>query len=370
MIRRRYRILGIALAVVAVPVAAGAFAVSYNSPCAAAEPVPSGIVRMKAVIQRCYGSPEVLRIEEVAKPTPAENEVLVRVRAVSVNPVDWHSLTGTPHVALRPSGGVGAPNDIRFGTDYAGIVEAVGSNVTTFKQGDEVFGARSGSMAEYVEARVDRAIVLKPENITFEQAAAIPIAAITALQGLRDKGQIRPGQKVLINGASGGVGTFAVQIAKAFGAEVTGVCSTRNVELVRSLGADRVIDYTKENFTERTERYDLILDNVGNHSVLATRRALKPDGKLVLVSGPKSDPWLGPLWRVAELVLMSPFVSNEMIFFVAQLNPADLEVLAELVRDRKVTPVIDRHYSFDEAAAAMAYLGEGHARAKVVVTVP
>jgi NADPH:quinone reductase-like Zn-dependent oxidoreductase len=217
---------------------------------------------------------------------------------------------------------------------------------------------------------VDRSIVLKPANITFEQAAAIPIAAVTALQGLRDKGQLRPGQKVLINGASGGVGTFAVQIANAFGAEVTGVCSTRNVELVRSLGADHVIDYTKENFTEATERYDLILDNVGNHSVLATRRALKPDGTLVLVSGPKDDPWIGPLWRVAELMLMSPFVSHEMMFFIAQLNPDDLEVLAELVRDGKVTPTIDRSYSFDEVAAATAYLGEGHARAKVVVTLP
>jgi NADPH:quinone reductase-like Zn-dependent oxidoreductase len=370
MIRRRYRILGIALAVVAVAVAAGAFAVSYNAPCGTAESVRADVARMKAVIQRCYGSPDVLRIEEVPKPMPAENEVLVRVRAASINPADWHVLTGTPYVAVRASTGFGAPSNIRFGTDYAGVVEAVGSNVTTFKPGDEVFGARSGSMAEYVEARTDRAIVLKPENITFEQAAAIPIAAITALQALRDKGRIRPGQKVLINGASGGVGTFAVQIAKAFGAEVTGVCSTRNVELVRSLGADRVIDYTKENFTEGTERYDLILDNVGNHSVLATRRALKPNGTLVLVSGPKNDAWMGPLWRVAELVLMSKFVSHEMTFFIAQLNPADLEELAELVRERHVTPAIDRHYSFDEVAAAMAYLGEGHARAKVVVTLP
>lgn len=370
MIRRRYRILGIALALAAVAVAAGLFVASYNSPCGAAEPVPPGVARMKAVIHRCYGSPEVLRIEEVAKPTPAENEVLVRVRAASINPADWHGLTGTPYLAVRPATGLGAPSNIRFGTDYAGVVEAVGSNVTTFKRGDEVFGARSGSMAEYVEARADRSIILKPENITFEQAAAIPVAAVTALQGLRDKGKIRAGQKVLINGASGGVGTFAVQIAKAFGAEVTGVCSTRNVDLVRSLGAGRVIDYTKENFTEGTERYDLILDNVGNHSVLATRRALKPDGTLVLVGGPKRDPWIGPLWRVAELFLMSPFVSNEMIFFIAQLNPADLELLAGLVRERKVMPVIDRRYSFNEAAAAMAYLGEGHARAKVVVTVP
>lgn len=370
MIARRYRLLAVVLVIIGGLVAVGAFAVSYNSPCGAAEPLPAGVARMRAVVHYCYGSPEVLRIDEVAKPVPGENEVLVRVRAASVNPADWHDLTGTPYVAVRPSIGFGAPSNTRFGTDYAGVVEAVGSNVTTFKPGDEVFGARSGAMAEYVEARADRSIVLKPENITFEQAAAIPIAAVTALQGLRDHGQLRPGQKVLINGASGGVGTFAVQIAKALGAEVTGVCSTRNLELVRSLGVDHVIDYTKETFTEGTERYDLILDNVGNHSVLETRRALKPDGTLVLISGPKSDPWIGPLWRVAELFLMSPFVSQEMTFFVAQLNPADLEVLADLVREGKVTPAIDRRYSFDEAAAAVAYLGEGHARAKVVVALP
>jgi NADPH:quinone reductase-like Zn-dependent oxidoreductase len=324
---------------------------------------------MKAVVHQCYGAPDVLKIVEVAKPTPGENEVLVRIRAASVNPADWHELTGTPYLA-RPTMGIGAPSSTRFGTDYAGVVETVGSNVTKFKPGDEVFGARSGAMAAYVTAKADRSIVRKPANITFEQAAAIPVAAVTALQGLRDKGRLQPGQKVLINGASGGVGTFAVQIAKALGAEVTGVCSTRNVELVRSLGADHVIDYTKETFTEMAERYDLILDNVGNHSVLDTRRALEPTGILVLVSGPKDDPWLGPLSRAAELMVVSPFVSHEMRFFIAQLNPADLEVLAELVRDGKVTPTIDRQYSFDEVAAATAYLGEGHARAKVVVTLP
>jgi NADPH:quinone reductase-like Zn-dependent oxidoreductase len=268
------------------------------------------------------------------------------------------------------STGIGAPSSTTFGTDYAGVIEAVGSNVTKFKPGDEVFGARSGSMAEYVTASADRSIARKPENITFEQAASIPIAAITALQGLRDQGRLQPGQKVLINGASGGVGTFAVQIAKALGGEVTAVCSTRNVELVRSLGADHVIDYTKHDFTELPERYDLILDNVGNHSVLDTRRALKPNGRLVLVSGPKDNPWLGPLSRVAEMMVVSPFVDHEMAFFIAQLNPVDLEVLAELVRDGKVTPAIDRQYSFHEVAAATAYLGEGHARAKVVVTLP
>ncbi|HEY7671861.1 MAG TPA: NAD(P)-dependent alcohol dehydrogenase [Gammaproteobacteria bacterium] len=324
---------------------------------------------MRAVVQLCYGSPDVLRIVEIAKPTPGENEVLVRVRAASINPADWHELTGLPY-AVRPSMGIGAPSNPRFGTDYAGVIEAVGSGVTKFKPGDEVFGARSGAMAEYVIANATGSIVLKPANITFEQASAIPIAAVTALQGLRDHGRLQPGQTVLINGASGGVGTFAVQIAKALGAEVTGVCSTANVELVRSLGADHVIDYTKEDFTELPGRYDLILDNVGNHSVLETRRALAPNGMLVLVSGPKVGAWLGPLSRVIELMLVSYFVSHEMKFFIAELNPADLEMLAELVREGKVTPAIDRVYSFDEVAAATAYLGAGHARAKVVVALP
>jgi NADPH:quinone reductase-like Zn-dependent oxidoreductase len=365
----RYRILLSGVGVLAVAAVAGAFVLAYTAPCGEAELPPAGAERMKAVVQLCYGSADVLKTVEVAKPMPDENQVLVRVRAASINPADWHELTGEPYF-VRSTMGIGAPTRTRFGTDYAGVVEAVGSNVTKFKPGDEVFGARSGSMAEYVVALADRSIVPKPANITFEQAAAIPIAAITALQGLRDHGGLQPGQKVLINGASGGVGTFAVQIAKALGAEVTGVCSTRNVELVRSLGADHVIDYTKETFTEMPERYDLILDNVGNHSVRATRRALVPNGTLVLISGPKEDPWLGPLWRVGELMLVSLFVSQEMKFFIAQLNPADLEVLAELVRAGKVTPAIDRQFSFDEVAAATAYLGQGHARAKVVVTVP
>ena len=365
----RYRILLGILAVLVVAVTAGALVVGYDAPCGNVEPPPAGAERMKGVVQLCYGSGDVLKMVELEKPAPGENEVLVRVRAASINPADWHELTGTPYV-VRGWMGIGAPASTRFGTDYAGVVEAVGPNVTRFKPGDEVFGARSGSMAEYVTANVDRLIVLKPANITFEQASAIPIAAVTALQGLRDHGRLQPGQKVLINGASGGVGTFAVQIAKVLGAEVTGVCSTRNIELVRSLGADHVIDYTKEDFTEMAERYDLILDNVGNHSVLATRHALAPDGKLVLVSGPKDNAWIGPLSRVGELTVVAKFVSHEMMFFIAQLTPADLELLAGLIREGKVTPAVDRVYPFEEVAAATNYLGAGHARAKVVVTVP
>lgn len=368
MIARRYRIPAIVLALVAVAAAAGAFALSYNSPCGAPEPLPGGAERMKAVVHHCYGPSTVLEVAEVAKPAPAEDEVLVKVRAVAINPVDWHGMTGTPYF-LRAPDGLGAPTFTRFGRDYAGEVVAVGENVTRFKPGDEVFGVRSGAMAEYLTAKADRALALKPANISFEQAAAIPIAALTALQGLRDKGRIQPGEKVLINGASGGVGTFAVQIAKAFGAQVTGVCSTRNIELVRSLGADHVIDYTKQDFTEMTERYDLIMDNVGNHSPFATRRVLEPDGVLVLISGPKDNPWIGPLSRPIQIMMLSPFVSQEMIFFISNMNRDDVETIGELVRTGKVTPVIDRQYPLTEVRTAVDYLGTGHARAKVVVTI-
>lgn len=367
MIARRYRYLAVALALTAAAVTAGALTLSYNSPCGASESLPAGVERMRAVVHLCYGPPAVLEIAEVAKPAPAGDEVLVKVRAAAVNPADWHLMTGKPYIIRAPSG-IGAPSFTRFGVDYAGVVTAVGEKVTRFKPGDEVFGGRSGAMAEYVTVRADRAIALKPANIGFEQAAAIPVAGVTALQGLRDNGRIQPGDKVLINGASGGVGTFAVQIAKAYGAEVTGVCSTRNVELVRSLGADHVIDYTKQSFIEVEERYDLILDNVGNYSPFDTRRLLAPDGVLVIVSGPKDNAWIGPLSRPIQAMLLQPFVSEELVFFIAQLNGDDLETLGELVRTGKVMPVIDRQYPLPEVEEAVGYLGTGHARAKVVVT--
>jgi NADPH:quinone reductase-like Zn-dependent oxidoreductase len=323
---------------------------------------------MKAVVQHCYGTAADLRLEEITVPVPAENQVRVKVRAASLNAADWHHMTGTPYVA-RLEMGIGAPSSTSVGTDFAGVVEAVGSSVTRFKPGDEVFGARDGALGEYVIVGEQRIILPKPPNLTFEQSAAIPVAAITALQGLRDHGRLEPGQKVLINGASGGVGTFAVQIAKALGAEVTGVCSTRNADLVRSLGADHVIDYTQQNFTEGTERYDLVFDNVGNHSLRDTLRVLKPEGVLVIVTGPKDDPWIGPLSRVAKAALLDPFVDQEMLFFIASFNIPDLEFIAELVRTGKVTPAIDRTYPLNEFAAAMTYMGEGHARAKIIVTV-
>jgi NADPH:quinone reductase-like Zn-dependent oxidoreductase len=263
--------------------------------------------------------------------------------------------------------GLRKPKSIRIGVDFAGTVESVGRNVTRFKPGDEVFGGRTGALAEYVAVRADRAVVPKPPGVTFEQAAAVPVAAVTALQGLRDEGRLAPGQKVLVNGASGGVGTFAVQIAKALGADVTGVCSSRNVELVRSIGADRVVDYTKEDFTKSGERYDLILDNVGNRSLSECRRALKPTGRYVMVGGPPGR-WIDPLPRAGSAFLLSRFVSQELLFFVAKLNPQDLATLGELVQAGKVRPVIDRRYALRDAPSAIRYLEEGHARGKVVIS--
>lgn len=321
---------------------------------------------MRAVVDCDYGPPEVLRIENVGKPVAGDDEVLVRVRAAAVNPLDWHFMRGTPYVA-RMEMGLRRPKVTRLGVDFAGTVESVGRNVTRFKAGDDVFGGKTGAFAEYVVVRADRNVVLKPANVTFEQAAAVPVAAVTALQAVRDQGAVRPRQKVLINGASGGVGTFAVQIAKWLGADVTGVCSTRNVDMVRSIGADHVVDYTKENFTAGAERYDVIVDNVGNHSLSALRHVLTPHGRYVIVGGPAGR-WIDPLPRVASAFVLSRFVSQDMRFFVAKLNGNDLTVLRDLMQSGKVTSVIDRRYRFDEIREAIRYLETGRARGKVVVT--
>lgn len=322
---------------------------------------------MKAVVYRCYGAPDVLSLEDVEKPVPADDEVLVKVHAASVNPLDWHYMRGSPYL-MRLSAGIGAPDDIRMGVDYAGTVEAVGKDVTRFKPGDAVFGGAGGAFAEYVKVREDRAIVLKPDNVTFQQGATVAIAAVTALQALRDKGQIASGQKVLINGASGGVGTFAVQIAKALGAEVHGVCSTRNIEMVRSIGADRVFDYKKEDYTDSGEQYDLIVDMVGNHSLLANRKVLTPEGRLVIVGGEKGD-WIGPLLRPLNALILGPFVDQEFVMILAQLKQEDLTTLAEFMSEGKVTPVIDRTYPLSETPAAVGYSEDGHARGKIIVTI-
>ena len=330
------------------------------------EPIETGEPHMKAVVYTNYGSPDVLEIRDVKKPTPNDDQVLVKVRAASLNPLDWHFMEGTPYIMRALGTGLRKPKDPRLGVDLAGEVEAVGKSVTQFKPGDEVFGTGHGAaFAEYVCAGKTK-LVLKPANLTFEQAASVPIAAITALQALRDKGQIQPGQKVLINGASGGVGTFAVQIAKSFGAEVTGVCSTRNVDMVRSIGADHVIDYTKEDFTKAGQRYDLMLDNVGNHSLLDCRRVLNPDGKYIMVGG-QSGRWIDPLPRALSSSMLSRFVSQKMGMMLAQLKKDDLTILADLMQAGKVTPVIDRRYRLSELPAAMRYLETGHARGKVVI---
>jgi len=322
---------------------------------------------MKAVVHHKYGVPGVLELRDVDKPALTDDGVLVRVRASSVNPAEWYAVTGTPYVA-RTAMGLLRPKHAVPGADFAGTVEAVGSAVTGFRPGDAVFGgSSSGAFAEYVCVR--KAVVPKPANLTFEQAAAVPTAAVTALQGLRDKGRIRPGQKVLVNGASGGVGTFAVQLAKAFGAEVTGVCSTRNVDLVRSLGADLVIDYTREDFTRSGQRYDLLLDVAGSRSWPECRRVLDHKATLVLVGGPKANRWIGPLGHVASVRLASLGASQKVVFFVAKFNREDFVVLQELLEAGKVTPVIDRRYALSELPEALRYLGEGHARGKVVISV-
>ena len=324
---------------------------------------------MKAITHCEYGGPEVLKVEDIEKPVPNDNQLLVRVRAVSVNPLD---LTIRGSLLLRPLFGLRKPKDTRLGVDYAGTVEAVGKNVTNFKTGDEVFGGKTGAFAEYICVLADRAVVPKPANMTFEQAASVPVAAITALQGLRDKGQIQAGQKVLINGASGGVGTFAVQIAKSFGTEVTGVCSTRNVDLVRSIGADHVIDYTKEDFSKTDQRYDLIYDLIGNHSFSERRRILNPNGICVMagIGGAGwHDGFATRLLGELNSYLRSRFVSQKFIAYIAQFNKKDMMVLADLMQSGKVTPVIDRTYKLKETTDALRYLEQGHARGKVVVTV-
>jgi NADPH:quinone reductase-like Zn-dependent oxidoreductase len=364
---RVWKVLGVLGGVVAIALGVLALVVSHNSACRAAAGGPPAGQGMKAVVSRCYGAPGVLKLEEVARPAVTDRSVLVKVHFASVNPLDLHYMRGTPYI-IRLDSGIGAPKDVRAGVDYAGTVEAVGKDVTRFKVGDEVFGGVSGAFGEHVVVREAGAIAIKPPAVPFDQAAAAVIAGVTALQALRDQGHLHAGDKVLINGASGGVGTFAVQIAKTFGAEVTGVCSTRNVELVRSLGADHVIDYTREDFTKGTAHYDLIVDNVGNHTLAAFGHVLLPHGRMVIVGGAPGD-WMGPLANPLKAWVLSPFVKDRFLAFMAQLKPADLATLADLMQSGKVKSVIDRHYPLAQVPQAMAYLEAGHARGKVVVDV-
>lgn len=325
---------------------------------------------MKAIINCDYGLAN-LKLENVEKPVPNDDQILVRVRAASVNPYDWHFIEGTPKILRLMGVGLRKPKDIHVGVDFAGTVEAIGKNVTQFKPGDEVFGGRGGAFAQYVCPRAIRAVALKPANITFEQAASVNIAGITALQAIRDRGRVQTGQKVLINGASGGVGTFAVQIAKSYGADVTGVCSTRNIDLVRSLGADHVIDYTKEDFTKSDQHYDVILDNVANHSLSEFRRVLTPKGKYVMIGGGGANEQglIGVMARPLKALVLSKFVSQQMGMMMADANHNDLTILADMMQSGKIKPVIDRTYKLSEVPEAIRYLEEGHARGKVIITV-
>jgi NADPH:quinone reductase-like Zn-dependent oxidoreductase len=323
---------------------------------------------MKAIVQDTYGSTDVLELRDIDKPEIADDEVLLRVHAAGVDRGVWHLMTGLPYPVRLAGYGLRTPKTQVPGMDVAGVVEAVGKDVTRFQPGDEVFGIGVGAFAEYARAREDK-LVPKPANLTFEQVAVVATSGLTALQGLRDKGRVGPGQKVLVIGASGGVGTFAVQLAKAFGAEVTGVCSTTKVDMVRSLGADHVIDYTSADFAEGVSRYDVILDIGGNASLSRLRRALTPKGTLVIAGGETDGRWLGGTDRQIRALMLSPFVAQKLTTFISSQNLQDLIVLKELIEAGKVTPAIDRTYPLSEVPKAIRYLKEGHARGKVVITV-
>ena len=321
---------------------------------------------MKAIVYESYGPPDVLHCEEIPKPSPADDEVLIKVRAASLNPADSHLTRGTPRI-LRMQAGLRKPKLTRLGVDVAGEVEVAGSKVSQFKPGDAVFGSCRGAFAEYA-CTSESALVIKPSNVTFEQAASVPVAAYTALQGLRDKAHLQPGHKVLINGAAGGVGTFTVQIARWLGADVTAVCSTRNIDMVRSLGADRVIDYTQEDFTRDLHRYDAIFDCVGNHSLAACRCLLTPRGTYILVGAPTGE-WISPLPRLLAMMAFSRFVTQNLVGILAKRSLEDLQTVRELVESGTVTPVIDRRYPLTQVPDAIRYLEQGHARGKVIITV-
>lgn len=364
----RYKI-GIGfLSVIGLAIVALAITLSYESECPEPGEAFAGPGSMKAWRYDCYGGPGVLSLENVERPAVGEGEVLVRVHAAGVNPYDWHFMRGKPYF-MRLMSGIGAPDDPRLGVDFSGTVEAVGSGVTKFLPGEEVFGGATGAFGEYLVISEDRGVALKPANISFEQAASVGIAGVTALQAIRDVGGLQPGQRVLINGASGGVGTFAVQIARAIGAEVTGVCSTRNVDMVRALGADHVIDYTQENFTESGERYDVIVDNVGNHGLGDLREALKPQGILVMVGSTNDGNFIGPLWRPLIAGLTDPFVDAQLKGLFARLDQGDLITLAELMQAGGMFPEVGRVFDFEQLPQAIEHSESGHARGKIVLRI-
>lgn len=367
---RAMKVLVSILLVLILGVAALAVAMSHNSPCGVAPNLPPGAQSMRAIAYRCYGSPDVVKLEQMVKPAVTDGRVLIKVQASSVNPLDWHLLEGKPYM-VRPMAGWGAPKQVQLGTDFAGTVEAVGRGVTRFKPGDRVFGGADGTFAEYVVRREQGSIAPMPAGLSFEQAAAVPVAGITALQAVRDSARVRPGDKVLVNGAGGGVGTFVVQIAKAFGADVTAVTSTGNLALVQSLGADHTIDYTKEDFTRGAQRYDVIIDCGGGHSLRSYRRVLVPRGRFVWVGEAHMGDWIEPLVTLfVQPTVMSSLGSQRFSGVMATLSGSDLTTLGALIESGKVKPVIDRRYPLAQTAEAIRYLETGHARGKVVIDVP
>jgi NADPH:quinone reductase-like Zn-dependent oxidoreductase len=362
----RYKIIYGLLSILGLAAVALAITISYTSECTSPPGVTAGAETMKAVVSRCYGGPDALEYLDVEKPKPGPKDVIVAVRAAAVNPLDYHYMRGSPYL-LRLARGIGKPKDQRMGADFSGVVAEIGDEVSKFAVGDAVFGGRSGAFAEYLLVPEDGAIAAIPDGVSFESAAAIGVAAVTALQALRDEGGLVAGEKVLINGASGGVGTYAVQIAKELGAEVHGVCSTRNVEMVRALGADHIFDYKKEDYTESGNEYDLVVDMVGNHSLNANRRVLKPNGRLVLVGGPKGN-WVAPLVPPLKAAMLSPFVDQPISVLLARLRGEDLEYLAGLLADGSLTSRIDTRYSLADTAEALRYLETQRARGKVIIT--
>ena len=351
-------------ALLAIAVIGLAIAIRYEASCEAidgGDPADS----MWAVHYSCYGGPEALQLGQHPKPVPQGNELLIRVESAAVNPLDWHFMRGSPYF-MRLTSGIGKPSETRLGRDFSGVVEAVGPDVTRFGVGDAVFGGAGGAFAEYLLRTEDFAVAAKPDNVSHAEAAAAPVAALTALQALRDKGGLQSGERVLINGASGGVGTYAVQIAKAMGAHVTGVSSARNAERVLGLGADAVIDYKTSDYTRLDEEYDLIVDNVGNHSVLANRRALAPGGRMVMVAGGHGD-WLGPVANPLQALVISPFIDEQMTMLLAQLKAEDLATIADMMAAGELRSVIDRHYSLEQIAEAVEYSESGRARGKIII---
>lgn len=363
----RYKITNGVLAVLGLAIFALAITISYTSDCPIPEDIAAGTDTMKAVVSHCYGGPETLEYTDVARPQAGPKDVIVKVHSAALNPLDYHYMRGSPYV-LRLFAGIGSPDDHKVGVDFAGVVVETGDEVTRFSAGDSVFGGRGGAFAEYLTIPEDRAIAKKPDSVSFDEAAAIPIAAVTALQALRDHGHIAAGEKILINGASGGVGTYAVQIATALGAQVDGVCSTGNVDMVRALGADQVFDYKNEDYTQSGNQYDLIVDMVGNRSVTANLRVLKPQGRMVRVGGPKGN-WIAPFGPVVRELVISPFIDQEIGGMLAELNSEDLEFLAELMADGRLTSRIDKRYPLSETAEAMSYLETHRARGKVIIAV-